>query len=571
MSTILAPPKIPSSSEDGKLGPAEILSLFQPEAEAVSAKSPSLPENGKLLPEEIISLFHPDEAEKDKGYTAMMGNAYENVFLRQNNVTTTDLSEDDLGALFNAHSIQEESSTVTEYIARSLVPVINNSIHCCAPTMIGHMTSSLPYYIRPLSKLVTTLHANNVKVETGKASTFLEKETLAMLHHCFYSFSDEFYKEYAPQRDTCLGVVCSGGTIANNTALWIARNKCLPADGDFQGCDKDGLAAGLIHHGFKKAVVIGSAVMHYSVMKSADILGIGTNSLKKVAFDPDYSVNIPAMRTALEECRAQNIAVIALIGVAGGTETGSVDNLMAIAELAAEFNVHFHVDGAWGGPVIFSKYGRKLLSGIERADTITIDGHKQLYTPMGCGICLLKDPNQIDAVKKTANYIIRKQSHDLGKFSMEGSRPAVSMFLHANLRILGYDGFAFLMDRSIGLTRYMVAALRTSRHFEIMMNPMTNILLYRFVPEKDGLRDLVESGTALTVEQNGLVDACNVSIQNCQKHRGKTFTSRTTIYSHIHDCMVVVMRVVIANPLTTESDVDLVIEDQIEIAKEIIA
>jgi glutamate decarboxylase len=525
----------------------------------------------RLSPEEIIALFHPEESVKDKGYSVMMSNTEENRFLRQTNVTTTDMSEEDLGQLFNAYAMQDESSTVTDYIESTLRPVISNSIHCCAPTMIGHMTSSLPYYIRPLAKLVTTLHANNVKVETGKASTFLEKETLAMLHHCFYEHDKEFYEEYAAARDTCLGVVCSGGTIANNTALWIARNKCLPAKGDFLGCDKDGLAAGLIEHGYKKAVVIGSAVMHYSMMKAADILGIGTNGLRKVPFDPDYTVNIPAMREMIEECRAQNIAIIALVGVAGGTETGSVDNLGAIAALAEEFGIHFHVDGAWGGPSIFSSYGKKLLSGIEKADTITIDGHKQLYTPMGCGICLLKDPNQIDTVKKTANYIIRKQSHDLGKFSMEGSRPAVSMFLHANLRILGHDGLAFLMDRSMNLTRYMVASLRTSRHFEIMMNPMTNILLYRYVPEKDGLRDLMEKGEPLTAEQNAAIDAINVSVQNLQKHRGRTFTSRTTIFSHAHDQMVVCMRVVIANPLTTEADVDMVIQDQIDIAKEIIA
>lgn len=525
----------------------------------------------KLSPEEIIALFDPEESVKDKGYAAMMSSAEENRFLRQTNVTTTDLSEEDLGKLFDAYAMADETTSVLGYMKSTLSPVISNSIHCCAPTMIGHMTSSLPYYIRPLAKLVTTLHANNVKVETGKASTFLEKETLAMLHHCFYSHDDAFYEQYAAARDTCLGVVCSGGTIANNTALWIARNKCLPPRGDFQGCDKDGLAAGLIEHGHKKAVIIGSAVMHYSMMKAADILGIGTNGLRKVPFDPDYTVNIPAMREEIIACREQNVAIIALVGVAGGTETGSVDNLGAIADLAEEFGIHFHVDGAWGGPSIFSRYGRKLLEGISRADTITIDGHKQLYTPMGCGICLLKDPNQIDTVKKTANYIIRKASHDLGKFSMEGSRPAVSMFLHANLRILGYDGFAFLMDRSINLTRYMVASLRTTRHFEIMMNPMTNILLYRFVPEKDGLRDLVEKGDTLTAEQNASIDAVNVSIQNLQKHRGKTFTSRTTIYCHQHDCMVVCMRVVIANPLTTEDDVDLVINDQIEIAMEIIA
>ena len=536
-----------------------------------SSRSSSKYGKTKLSHEEIIALFHPEESTKDIGYDKIMANTVEQNFLRQGIVTASDITEEELGNLFDDYCIQGESSNVVDYIDETLIPVVNNSIHCCAPTMIGHMTSSLPYYIRPLAKLVTTLHANNVKVETGKASTFLEKETLAMLHNCFYQFPDDFYRKYAAARDTCLGVVCSGGTIANNTALWIARNKVFPPDGDFEGCDKDGLAAGLIHYGYKKAVIIGSAVMHYSMMKAADVLGIGTNGLMKVPFDADYSVNIPAMRDALQECKDKNIAVIAVVGVAGGTETGSVDNLLAIAELAEEFGVHYHVDGAWGGPAVFSRYGRRLLTGIEKADTITIDGHKQLYTPMGCGICLLKDPNQIDKVKKTANYIIRKQSHDLGKFSMEGSRPAVSMFLHANLRILGYDGFAFLMDRSINLTRYMVASLRSFRNFEIMMNPMTNILLYRYVPEKDGLRDAMETGNALTKEQNAAIDKLNVDIQNLQKRRGKTFTSRTTIHSHTHDLMVVCMRVVIANPLTTEADIDLVIEDQLELADEVLS
>lgn len=527
--------------------------------------------NVDLTNDEIIALFDPVESMKDKGYAKMMGNDVENKFLTADSITTSQLTEADLTTLFGSHKINEEQSSVVDYLKNTLLPVVNHSVHCGAPTMIGHMTSSLPYYIRPLSKLVTTLHANNVKVETGKASTFLEKETLAMLHNVFYKFDDAFYEQWKARNDACLGVICSGGTIANSTAMWIARNKCLPADGDkFRGVEKQGLAAGLIHYGYKSACIIGSAVMHYSMLKSADILGIGCEGLKKIPFDENYRINIDELRKTLVECREEKIAVLSIVGVAGGTETGSVDDLSAIADLAEEFNVHFHVDGAWGGPVIFSEYGQEILRGIDRADTITIDGHKQLYTPMGCGLCLLKDPSSISAVEKTANYIIRKQSSDLGKFSMEGSRPAVSMFLHANLRILGVSGLSFLMERSISLTRHLTAALKdASGQFEMVLDPMTNILLYRYLPVKLNCRDDVNAGKKLSAEQLKTIDEANIALQNHQKAKGKTFCSRTTIFSHAHDAHVVAIRVVIANPLTECIHLDEVIADQLEIARQL--
>ena len=81
------------------------------------------------------------------------------------------------------------------------------------------------------------MHCNNVKVETGKASTFVEKQALAMLHRELFHLDEQFYAFDSKRADVALGVVTSGGTIANNTALWIARNRCLPADGEFRGCD----------------------------------------------------------------------------------------------------------------------------------------------------------------------------------------------------------------------------------------------------------------------------------------------------------------------------------------------
>ena len=522
--------------------------------------------------EKMVGLFlppsHKDYGAGMAGELAATLNEMEETFMGEAKVAAPNTVETDLAAFYSGTEMADEPAEVESYLRGTVEPMVEHSIHCCAPTMIGHMTTSLPFYMRPLSKLLTTLHANNVKVETGKSTTFIEKEVLAMLHRELFQMPEQFYAAETKRADVVLGVVTSGGTIANNTALWIARNRTLPAiEGGFRGCDKQGLVGGLLAHGYTGACVIGSEVMHYSMKKSADVLGIGTEGLRTCPFGPDYRVDVGAMREQLLECRRLKIAVLALVGVAGGTETGSIDDLAAIADLAQEFGVHFHVDAAWGGPVIFSEQHKHKIAGIERADTVTLDGHKQLYTPMGCGICFLRNPQHIDAVQKTANYIIRKDSHDLGKFTMEGSRPAVAVFLHANLKVMGVKGYGALVDRSIRMTRHMVNSLRATGAFETVLDPMTNILLYRYLPEEGGLRAAALRGEVLTSQQNAAIDAANVQLQNAQKRAGATFVSRTTIFNPTQKVRSVALRVVIANPLTTERDIDNTLADQLTIAK----
>jgi glutamate decarboxylase len=85
--------------------------------------------------------------------------------------------------------------------------------------------------------------------------------------------------------------------------------------------------------------------------------------------------------------------IIAIVGVAGTTDSGNIDSLLDIADIAQAANVHFHVDAAWGGPLVFSEQHGQKLVGIERADSVTIDGHKQLYLPMGIGMVFMREPH----------------------------------------------------------------------------------------------------------------------------------------------------------------------------------
>ncbi|OYD96056.1 glutamate decarboxylase [Nostoc sp. 'Peltigera membranacea cyanobiont' 213] len=482
--------------------------------------------------------------------------------------TNTSIDLDSLLGNFFESQIPVQPIDFESYLKCLGNNVVAHSIHTSSPQFIGHMTSALPSFVRPLAKLMTAMNQNVVKIETAKALSFCEREALAMLHRLIYNFSDNFYGQHIQNNLSTLGILVSGGTVANITALWCARNAILGAKDEFLGVEKEGLAAALDFYGYKGAVIIGSDLMHYSFDKAADLMGIGTQSLIRIPTDSNNRVDIQALRQAVVECRAQNLLIVAIVGIAGTTDSGGVDSLFDIADIAQEAQVHFHVDAAWGGPLIFSEQHRHKLAGIERADSVTIDGHKQLYLPMGIGMVFLRDPHLATAIEKQASYTMRKGSFDLGKRALEGSRPGMALFLHAGLNLIGLKGYEFLIDEGIRKTEYMADRICTMPEFELLAKPNTNLLVYRYIPEP--FRELVIKNQ-LTEIDNQLINKFNECLQKLQRQIGHTFISRTTksITSFGKEIPILALRAVIANPLTQEEDIDAVLNDQIQIAAKI--
>jgi putative pyridoxal-dependent aspartate 1-decarboxylase len=481
---------------------------------------------------------------------------------------SSDIDFDLLGRNFCDSKIPNQPIDYESYLKYLGNNIVAHSIHTSSPRFIGHMTSALPSFVRPLAKLMTAMNQNAVKIETAKALSFCEREALAMLHRQIYNFPDNFYTQHIQNNQSTLGILVSGGTTANITAMWCARNTSLGPKNGFLGIEKEGLAAALDFYGYKGSVMIGSELMHFSFDKVADLMGISTQGLIRVSVDLNNRVNIQALRQAVAECRRQKLHIIAIIGIAGTTDSGSVDPLEDIAEIAQENNIHFHVDAAWGGPVIFSQKHRHKLAGIECADSVTIDGHKQLYLPMGLGMVFFRDPHIAVAIEKQASYTLRKGSFDLGKRALEGSRPGMALFLHAGLKLIGLKGYEFLIDEGIRKTQYMAARISAMPEFELLAEPDTNLLIYRYIPEQ--LREVVAK-KELTEIANQIINIFNERLQKMQRHFGRTFISRTTKNTIIssQEITVIAMRAVIANPLTTEDDIEAVLHDQIQIASEI--
>ncbi|WP_309244135.1 aminotransferase class V-fold PLP-dependent enzyme [Paenibacillus sp. GbtcB18] len=457
----------------------------------------------------------------------------------------------------------ERPVTADDFLEHLMEHVIPYSSKTSSPRFIGHMTSALPYFVKPLSKLVVALHQNVVKVETSATLTFYERQALGMMHRLVFENSEAYYDKHVQNSESTLGVAVSGGTVANLTALWCARNKALgPCEG-FAGIGKTGMQAAMRHYGYTEAVVVGSSLMHYSFEKAVDLFGFGENNLIKVPVDEQHRINLNALYETLFRCQQERKLVVAVIGIAGSTESGSIDPLQEISALCRRFQTHFHVDAAWGGPLLFSSRYRDKLIGLSSADSVTIDGHKQFYLPMGLGMVLFKDQSAAKTIEKDARYIIRKGSLDLGKRSLEGSRPGNTLLLHAALQMIGKRGYESLIDYGMYNVNYMVESIQARKEFELLIQPQTNIILYRYIPVAYREKAVNKS---LTEAENKMINAFNEELQSMQLRAGQTFVSRTTVLSNQQE-PIVALRAVISNPLTTGNDIDAVLDEQAKIAQ----
>jgi glutamate decarboxylase len=467
---------------------------------------------------------------------------------------------------FQAHQIPSEPKFVSDYAEQMMEKLVAHSVHTAAPSFIGHMTSALPYFVLPLSKMMVGLNQNLVKIETSKAFTPLERQVIGMMHHLVYGEGDSFYKKWMHSANHSLGAFCSGGTIANITALWIARNRLLKADGDFKGVAKEGLFRAMKYYGYEGLAILVSERGHYSLGKAADILGIGREFLVPVKTDANNKVQIEEMRRVSRELNDKNIKVMAIVGVAGTTETGNVDPLNDLADLATELGCHFHVDAAWGGATLLSDKYRYLLSGIERADSVTIDAHKQMYVPMGAGMVVFKHPSSAHAIEHHAEYILRKGSKDLGSQTLEGSRPGMAMLVHACLQVIGRQGYEILINRSLDKARYFAGLIKEHAEFELITEPELCLLTYRYVPAKVQ-RAMAKASPDKLHKFNELLNGLTRFIQKTQREEGRSFVSRTRIKPERYQRQdTVVFRVVLANPLTTDQILFDVLEEQQQVA-----
>lgn len=513
------------------------------ESNRVARAEPKFLDGIFSVPEDHQKALHHLEQELTKNLDA---------FLTESKVTG-EIPLQDLLERFSDTEIPTDPTFVSDEVNHLLEEVIPYCVHTGSPKFIGHMTSAIPYFLQSLSKCMVAIHQNTVKIETSRALTVLERQSLAKLHRLTFAKDEAFYKRNTHRRDTTLGILCSGGTVANIIALWVARNRFMESvlGPSYQDL---GLVEALQRSGHKNLCCFVSQRGHYSLKKSADLLGMGNRSLIAVPVDRHHRIHLPSLEQAHRKALEEGLKPLALIGIAGTTETGNVDPLNDLADFAQRESLHYHVDAAWGGPTLFSEQNAHRLKGIERADSVAMDGHKQFYLPMGIGMLLLNDPTVAMSIEHQAQYIIRASSFDLGRRHLEGSRPGMSMLLSSALRIMGRQGYELLMNRNLRMARTFASMIEAHPDFELITPPELNILTYRAFPrhwrEKGGIAQ-------------DHIDALNTQLQKQQREAGQSFVSRTRFrHPEPNGPETTVLRAVLANPLTREHHLKEILEEQ---------
>ena len=495
-------------------------------------------------------------------------------FFQEEGGIHSSISLPDLSKLFADIAPPTDPELIVDVLYEIKEKIIRHSVKVGNPFYIGHMTSAIPYFMILIEMIIAALNQNQVKIETAKASTFVEREFLAWMHQLVFHRGQAFYRRTMQNPEIALGNVAVDGTLANLTALWVAREATFPAKRLFAGVRKDGMAAALAHYGYSSAVVLVSRLAHYSLDKSMDVLGLGSRSLIRLPVNAENQVDCAKMRLKIAELQKKNVKIMAIVGIAGTTETGNIDDLKQLREIADECGAHYHVDAAWGGATLLTHRYRHLLEGIDRADSVTIDTHKLFYTPMSMGLVLFRDERALMRVKYTAGYVIRKSSVDQGRFTLEGSRKFDVLKPWAALKVFGTDGFQILFDHAFTLTADLNQLINASHNFEAMNNPQLFIHVFRFVPRNVG-EALARLGSVANrnsqaaaarkkrKEINVLLNTLNVELHRAIRAEDTTFVSRTTLATTRYAPQpIVVLRSVTVNPLTTRSILEEILAKQ---------
>lgn len=318
--------------------------------------------------------------------------------------------------------------------------------------------------------LASTLNQNGAVWRNSPAANVIEAQVVRWL--CQLVGYDQ----------NAFGTLTSGGSEANLVGLKCARDAAHEAVRD------RGLRAVP-----GELAVYATEQSHYSIEKSLDILGLGRASLRKIATDDQFHIRLDELRAAIERDRTAGAIPCCIAGAAGATSTGVIDPLDQLADVANEYRCWFHVDAAYGGALAFSAQHRERLTGIERADSITLDAHKWMFVPFACGALLVRGGGRVlrDSFDLTPEYLTERRERlggsdeefDGFRYGQLGTKRFNALKLWAAIKSLGVDGYSEIIDRQIELTHYLAEMIDALPAFIRLGQVETATCCFRFVPD----------------------------------------------------------------------------------------
>src|SRR6266478_4746823 len=396
----------------------------------------------------------------------------------------------------------------------TIVPFSRQNAH---PRMFGYVQSPGTPIAAFADLLASTLNANLTIWRSAPAPVELERLTIDWIRQIL-GFNSE-----------AGGLFVSGGSMANLAALAAARQTK--------------------EHSLGRLRMYASSATHFSITKAAALLGIGRENMQNVAVDEHFKMRMDDLVAKISADMEAGYVPFCVVGNAGTVNTGAVDPLAEIREVANRFQLWMHVDGSYGAFAVLAKSARELFAGIEQADSIALDPHKWLYLPVDVGCVIYRSPEIARAAfAHDAEYtrIIGEKADEAFAFwdyGPELSRRFRALKVWMLLKGVGLDSLSEAIESNLACARYFESLVRESHDFEMIAPVELSIFCFRHVPIQ------------LRSESDQTIDAFNERLLVALQRDGSSYLSNATLGGRF------ALRGCILNYRTTLQDMEILLDD----------
>ncbi len=426
--------------------------------------------------------------------------------------------------------LPESETSVESLLEQVRTDVIGSATMNIGPRYFGYITGGGNQVAIMGDMISSALNQNNLKWHSSPISTEMEKLVIRWI------------SQFIGYPDSAAGAILDGGSTANFNCLAVARKNM--AD---EGVAETGM------YGLKPMTIYVSEEGHSSFDKAVDMLGIGKKYLRKIPVNDQFQIETEKLEATIEEDRLAGLNPICVIGIAGTTNTGAIDDLEALADIAIKHGMWYHVDAAYGGPAAAVDSVRSQFSGLEKADSVVINPHKWLYVPFEAACILVKEPVKL---RKTFSHLpdyLKSDNADDGRTDMmEYQLPLTKSFkslkVWMTLKAYGAKRLRETIQSDIDKATYLVELIQKSEDFELLAPVPLSIVCFRYTPQGLSEKQLEKVNQRLISEI---------------ETDGRIFLTGTRLNSKT------ALRVCIINPRTTRKDLGLVLDVIRDIGKEL--
>ena len=401
-----------------------------------------------------------------------------------------------------------------------IIPFSRQNAH---PRMFGYVQSPGTPIAAFADLLASTLNANLTVWRSAPAPVEVERLTIDWIRQIL-GFNAE-----------AGGLFVSGGSMANLAALAAARQT--------KDCSSGRLR------------IYASSETHFSIVKAAALLGIGRENVCHIAVDERFRIRTDDLVVKITADLEAGCVPLCVVANAGTVNTGAVDSLAEIREIANRFQLWMHVDGSYGALAILAKSARELFAGIERADSVALDPHKWLYLPVDVGCVIYRDPEIVHAAfAHEAEYtrIIGQEADEAFAFwdyGPELSRRFRALKVWMLLKGVGVDALSEAIENNLACARHLESMVRASDDFEMAAPVELSIFCFRHMPAQ------------LRNESPKTIDAFNERLLVALQRDGSSYLSNATLGGRF------ALRGCVLNYRTTLHDIEILLDDLRRVAK----